>query len=215
MDIYTTRVKRLITKENLAEAVSKCQSFAEVARALDVKSRAPHLRALTERYGIDTSHFTGISVKHTKEKLEEAVASSYCYLDVAKKLSDSTHGGIVGHIAQKIKTFNIDTSHFDRTINMGRTSNKRKSASELLICYPKGSNRRHANQLRRALLEIGRKEECALCCTSTTWNNKPLQLQVDHIDGDYCNCVESNLRFLCPNCHSQTSTYKVKNARKQ
>ena len=42
------------------------------------------------------------------------------------------------------------------------------------------------------------------------WNGKPLSLQLDHIDGDSDNCVPSNLRLLCPNCHTQTDTYGSK-----
>lgn len=34
-----------------------------------------------------------------------------------------------------------------------------------------------------------------------------IPLQVDHIDGDYKNNKEENLRLLCPNCHSLTPTF--------
>lgn len=39
----------------------------------------------------------------------------------------------------------------------------------------------------------------------------PLILQLDHIDGNHENHHISNLRFLCPNCHSQTKTFSGKN----
>ena len=39
-------------------------------------------------------------------------------------------------------------------------------------------------------------------------------LQVDHIDGNYLNNLKDNLRFLCPNCHSQTSTWRGRNKTK-
>ena len=52
---------------------------------------------------------------------------------------------------------------------------------------------------------------CCSECGITEWNNKPIILEVDHIDGHHYNNDISNLRLLCPNCHSQTSTYKAKN----
>lgn len=38
-----------------------------------------------------------------------------------------------------------------------------------------------------------------------------LPLEVDHIDGNWENTTEENLRLLCPNCHSLTPTYKARN----
>ncbi len=32
-------------------------------------------------------------------------------------------------------------------------------------------------------------------------------LEIDHIDGNSDNNSEENLRLVCPNCHSLTSTY--------
>lgn len=52
------------------------------------------------------------------------------------------------------------------------------------------------------------------CCELESWNNKPITLQVDHIDGDPGNNYPSNLRLMCPNCHSQTDTYKGGNKNK-
>jgi Zn finger protein HypA/HybF involved in hydrogenase expression len=49
------------------------------------------------------------------------------------------------------------------------------------------------------------------CCGITEHNNKPIRLQIDHIDGNNSNNSQDNLRYLCPNCHSQTDTWGVKN----
>lgn len=51
---------------------------------------------------------------------------------------------------------------------------------------------------------------CAICNQGPVWNYKPLTLQLDHIDGDSDNNDISNLRLLCPNCHTQTPTYGSK-----
>lgn len=55
---------------------------------------------------------------------------------------------------------------------------------------------------------------CARCPVDNIWNDKPLCLQLDHIDGVNNNQELKNLRWLCPNCHSQTETFGVKNHKK-
>jgi hypothetical protein len=54
------------------------------------------------------------------------------------------------------------------------------------------------------------QSKCAECGISE-WKGKPLTLTVEHIDGDAYNNKEENLTLLCPNCHSQTSTFGGRN----
>jgi DNA-directed RNA polymerase subunit M/transcription elongation factor TFIIS len=53
-------------------------------------------------------------------------------------------------------------------------------------------------------------DECSVCGI-TEWNNKPIRLWVDHIDGDASNNTPSNFRLICPNCDSQSDTFGAKN----
>lgn len=62
----------------------------------------------------------------------------------------------------------------------------------------------------RVLLEQGGK--CALCGIMPEWSGKPLRFQLDHISGNRLDESRENLRMLCPNCHSQTPTWGVRNA---
>jgi hypothetical protein len=65
------------------------------------------------------------------------------------------------------------------------------------------------NFFRRYLTEtFGYK--CS-CCNISEWNGKSIVLEIDHIDGNFENNKPENLRFICPNCHSQTDTYKARN----
>ena len=53
--------------------------------------------------------------------------------------------------------------------------------------------------------------ECCDVCNNKTWNGLPITLELDHISGNRNDETRDNLRLICPNCHSQTDTYKVKN----
>lgn len=48
-------------------------------------------------------------------------------------------------------------------------------------------------------------------CKNCTWLNKPITLEIEHIDGNHMNNKLDNVELLCPNCHSMTPTYKSKN----
>jgi 5-methylcytosine-specific restriction endonuclease McrA len=144
--------------------------------------------------------------KYTKELLSGIVARSNSVAEVLRRLDLAQAGGNHAHISRSIKAFGIDTSHFGSKPQNG-AERRRLRAEQILIRLPLGSRRRNPRMLHRALLEIGRAHECGLCGIDGTWQGAPLRLEVDHIDGDYHNNEAWNLRFLCPNCHTQTDNF--------
>jgi 5-methylcytosine-specific restriction endonuclease McrA len=59
-------------------------------------------------------------------------------------------------------------------------------------------------------------EQCDHKCQECGWGETNpytglIPLELEHIDGDYTNNKEENLKILCPNCHALTSTYKGDN----
>lgn len=69
-------------------------------------------------------------------------------------------------------------------------------------------------KLKRKLFEAGVKTNCCEICGIDSWNDNVIQCELDHIDGNRCNHALENLRIICPNCHSQTDTFRAKNMKK-
>lgn len=146
-------------------------------------------------------------MKYSRHILSEAVKASKSYSGVLRYLGLKQAGGTQSYIKRRIQYFDIDTSHFTgSTWNRGLKLPK-LTANQILVKRSSGQFKQKTMILRRALLEVGRLYICEWCKINGTWNNKPITLEIDHIDGNFLNNEANNLRFLCPNCHSQTSTY--------
>ncbi len=61
------------------------------------------------------------------------------------------------------------------------------------------------------MVEAGIPYVCKLCGNPPEWCGRPLTLQIDHMNGDFLDNRRENLRFTCPNCHSQTDNWGSKN----
>ena len=68
-------------------------------------------------------------------------------------------------------------------------------------------------KLKQRLIREGVKENRCEVCAVTEWLGQPLQMELHHIDGDRTNHLLENLLMICPNCHSQTDTFRAKNRR--
>jgi hypothetical protein len=62
-------------------------------------------------------------------------------------------------------------------------------------------------QGKRLRVILEQSGECGKCNTSH-WNGERITLEYEHIDGNNQNNDRSNVIALCPNCHSQTKTWR-------
>jgi hypothetical protein len=65
--------------------------------------------------------------------------------------------------------------------------------------------------LKQLLLEAGvKRNECERCGIDE-WRGRHLSIALHHMNGDADDNRLENIRFLCPNCHSQTENYGGRN----
>jgi 5-methylcytosine-specific restriction endonuclease McrA len=65
--------------------------------------------------------------------------------------------------------------------------------------------------VRKEILKNGLLDYKCNSCGIDQWNGKSISLELDHINGKRDDHRLENLQFLCPNCHSQTKTFRGRN----
>ena len=149
--------------------------------------------------------------KISNEQLAELVSQCKNVMEVCHRISGhtvakSTHS----YWCKRIKSAGISTAHFKRSSPKVQTP---RSVTAILSDHTGATYRTPAKDLRWALQQIGRPYVCEKCGQEPWWQGEPLVLQVDHKNGNNKDDRPENLRFLCANCHSQTSTFGSKNGR--
>lgn len=200
------------SRERLAEAARLCGDLDEVIAFLGTRPYG-HLRRYIERrfghFGIDISHFRpcGRRPRPAESELRAAVAQSTSLAEVLRRLDRPANGSQRTQVRRWIEEYEIATSHFlGRAHQRGKPATNARRPEEVLVRHS-GRRRTTAERLRRALLDVGVAEECARCGLGPEWLDKPMTLEVDHVNGDWTDDRRENLRLLCPNCHAITSTW--------
>lgn len=77
--------------------------------------------------------------------------------------------------------------------------------------FATGVKRNGANTRKRLIKDGHLKNMCYHCGIGPEWNGKPMNMTVEHIDGNNLNNSLENLTLICANCHTQTDTFSGRN----
>lgn len=137
-------------------------------------------------------------------ELQELLSQSTSYTDFARKVGYKTKSGAIFNLVKReieerglVVSFKKKES-FSYTPETIFVKDSRADQKTLRRWYEKGEYSEY---------------KCAICGQLPIWNNKPLTLTLDHINGNNKDDRLENLRWICPNCDTQQSTYGAKNIR--
>jgi len=135
---------------------------------------------------------------YTKEILAQALDGSKSMSEVIRKLGLNKSSGTYSKIHKMIKYYGLIPKFTERV------RNTKKYTEKEIFCENSTYDR---TTLRNRLIKENLLQYKCKECGIIDWNNKKISLQLDHINGKRNDNRLENLRFLCPNCHSQTSTW--------
>jgi hypothetical protein len=154
----------------------------------------------------------------TNEEIQKIVNSVYSSAEMCRILKICDNGGNATRLRVFLKTNKIKTEHWTGQLwSKDKTSlddDRLRKNKEISLIFTENSNA-SSSYVRKLLIKHNMKDYRCECGITTEWNGKSINLQMDHINGNRKNHRLENLRWLCPNCHSQTDTFCSRNGNKQ
>lgn len=146
----------------------------------------------------------------TDEQFVELLKNSTTISEVLFKLGYTIKGNSWGYsqVKQRMTDLNLDFSIFKGKKEVYKNIITKVVTPEMLL---KDNCKHTRTVLRRCILKYNLLPYKCDICGTTKQNGKTLSLELDHINGKNNDNRLENLRFLCPNCHSQTTTYGSRN----
>lgn len=137
-------------------------------------------------------------MKVTKEQLQDAILESQTMAQAASKLQLAF--STFKRYAEKYELYDPNQG--------GKGTTKEKKSLQNVFS---GKEHMVTWWLKMRLIREGYKNNKCEECGISEWNGKSITMELDHVDGNNGNNTLNNLKILCPNCHSQTPTFRGRN----
>jgi hypothetical protein len=201
---------RAWTDEQLRAAVAQARCLADVLRTFGLTNSRTVLKRAAA-LGLEIPR--GKPATWTDDKFRAAVAASRTIREALKRLDVQGRGDNYKTFHKHVRRLGLDTSHFLGSGHLAGQSRPtlatRRPLASILV---RNSEYENTKSLSRRLLREGVLERRCYACGLTEWLGQPIPLELDHINGDRRDNRLENLRFLCPNCHALTPTFRGRNA---
>lgn len=145
-----------------------------------------------------------------RDNIRRVVAGSKNRQACLLRLGLGAKGSNFRTLNKYIVLYDLSTEHFVKPWNhlLKLNGNKKISLSKVLV---ENSTYSRYHLKKRIIAENVIDYICDVCYNMGQWNGKELVLQLEHRNGIRNDDRVENLCFLCPNCHSQTSTFAGRN----
>lgn len=146
-------------------------------------------------------------VIYTKELLENLSKDCYSFAELCHRLGLKPEGSNPKTVRKKMDEFQVDYSHFTGKgwNKLGHPNFANGVSLISSLCINSSLSSAHA---KKRLFSHGLKENRCEICGITEWQEKPIECELHHINGDPTDNRLENLQILCPNCHSQTDNFR-------
>ncbi len=148
-----------------------------------------------------------------REDLQNIIDQSNSIVEVLQKLGFDGYNGNHRTLTRRINMESFDLTKMKANFKISRKM-RGKNSYKIEDIFTEDC-KIYRKEIKRLLIQHNIIEyKCAHCKNTGVHNDKPLILQLEHINGVNNDNRLENLCFLCPNCHSQTPSFSGRNCKR-